>query len=225
MANWDTFLDMKNRVKDGLADHLDIFFSIEEIGIAINEGQWEIYKIIHSQNRGEFFNIVPETITLTSTSNYYSLLNQFAWIDEIRPIDDEQRYRIFLYKSRHDQEFRRLLNDFPNHFFGDADSFYYDVVGDKTLCIVPRVSMDLVVEVFTVQEPVLMSADIDQPTIRAIWRPLVVEYAIRKLKGKEETGEYTSNDKLLAFLLENLSKYCGPRGGTNQLTVEGYLEW
>ena len=42
MANWDTFLDMKNRVKVGLADHLDIFFSIEEVGVAINEGQWEI---------------------------------------------------------------------------------------------------------------------------------------------------------------------------------------
>jgi hypothetical protein len=79
--------------------------------------------------------------------------------------------------------------------------------------------------VFTVQEPVLMSADADVPTIRAIWRPLVVEYAVQKLKGKEETGEYTSNAKLLTFLLENLSKYCGPRGGTNPLSVEGYLEW
>jgi len=225
MANWDTFVDLKNRVKDGLADHLDIFFSSEEIGVAINEGQWEIYKIIHSQNRGEFFNVTPETITLTSSTNYYTLTNAFAWVDEIRPTDENQRYRCFLFKSRHDQEFRRLLNDFPNHYFGDSDSFYYDVVGDQTLCIVPRVVSNLGVQVFTVQEPVLMSADADVPTIRAIWRPLVVEYAVQKLKGKEETGEYTSNAKLLTFLLENLSKYCGPRGGTNPLSVEGYLEW
>jgi len=223
MADYTTFADMKNRVRDGLADHTDTFFTSTEIGVAINEGQWEIYKILHGANVGFFFNLTPETITLLPSTNYYTLVNQLAWIDEIiadqNGVDNQV---MFYYKDRHDQGFRDLLNLSTNQLFVNAGVYYYDVVNDKTLCIVPRPVSQFNVTVYTVQDPPEMSADGDLPSLKVIFRPLVVEYAVRKLKNKEETGEYLSHDKLLAFLLDNTSKYIKPRGGTNQLTVEEY---
>lgn len=223
MANFDTFGDLKNRVRDGLADHRDLFFSEAEIEAALNEGQWEIYKILHTQNQGEFFNATPETITLSNSTNYYALTNDFAAVDEIRPTNDSDRWRRFMFKSRHDQEFRDLLNYPSDILYYDDSLFYFDVVSDKTLIIVPRVMVSLSVQVYTIKQPVEMTLDADTPTLKKIWRPLAIEYAVRKLKNKEETGEYASHEKLLGFLLDNLGKFAGPRAETNSLTVESYL--
>lgn len=223
MGLYDTFLDLQDRTKDDLADHTDTFFSPNEVMAALNTGLWEIYKVLHSENHGYYFNTTPEIITLDTTTNYYVLTDDFAWVDEIRPQDDSDRQRRFLYKSRHDQEFRDLLNLPTDQLYSNSDQFYYDVVSDKTLVIAPRVTTSMVVEVYPVSEPTEMTLDGDIPPIKKIWRHLVVEYAVRKLKNKEETGEYQSNAQLLAWLLENLSKYAGPRGGTNQLVVEDYL--
>lgn len=224
MANFDNFGDLKDRVRDGLADHQDTFYSLDELNAAVNEGQWEIYKILHSENRGYLFNTTPEVITMTSTTNFYTLANEFGWVDEIRPTNDADRFRRFYYRSRHDTEFRDYINQPTDNMLSNNETFLYDVVANKTLIIAPRVAQNMSVEVFTVQDPITMTNNADIPQLKVIWRPLLVEYAVRKLKNKEETGEYLSNEKMLGFLLENLSKFAGPRGGTNPMVVDGYME-
>lgn len=222
MASFATLADLQNRVREGLADSTDTFFSPTEMSAALTEGQWEIYKILHSQNRGYFFNSTPETITLTPSTNYYTLTNDFGWIDEIRPVADANRYIHFYYKSRHDQDFRDMLNFPTDQLYPNQDTFYYDVVGNKTFVIAPKITTTFDVEVFIIQDPAEMVSPGDTPALKPLWVPLQIEYAVRKLKGKEETGEYISHDQLMKFLLENLSKFAGPRGGTNQLTVEEF---
>lgn len=102
------------------------------------------------------------------------------------------------------------------------DEFLFDVMADKTLWIVPAVTASLIVDVFLIKEPADMVAGTGTPPIKKVWRPLVVEYAALKLKGKEETGEYTSHETLMKFMLENLSKYTGPRAETNATAVDAF---
>ena len=222
MGSFSTFGDLQDRVKDGLADHTDTFFSPTEIKAALNEGMWEIYKILHAENRGYFFNTTPDVISLTPSTNYYELDPDFAWVDEMVPVNNPNRSIRFMYKSRHDQQFRDLLNISTDDYNTNEDTYYYDVIADKTLVIVPRVPVSMDVNVYLVEDPAEMEDDGDIPPVKVLWCPLLIEYAVRKLKGKEETGEYLSHDKLLVFLLGNLSKYAGPRGGTNALTVEDF---
>lgn len=222
MASWDTFGDLKELVKDGLADHTDTFFSDKEVGDSVNEGIWEIYKILHATNRGYFFNTTPETITLTPNTFFYTLTNQFGWIDEIRATNQSDRAIRFFYQDRHSDLFREMF-DFTNQAYYPLNgNYYFDVVDEKTMIIAPAPSQNLSVEVFIVQEPTELELNADTVPMKKLWRPLVVQYAIRKLKNKEETGEYLSTEKLLQFLLENLSKYAGPRGGTNPMVVDDY---
>jgi len=222
MGSFDTFGDLQDRVKDGLADHTDTFFSPTEVKAALNEGMWEIYKILHSENRGYFFNTIPETISLTPNTNYYDLTENFGWVDEMMPVNNPDRSIRFYYKSRHDQEFRDLLNASTDDYYTNENDYFFDVIAEKTLVVAPRVSSTMSVYVYIVQDPAEMETDGETPPLKVLWRPLVIEYAVRKLKGKEETGEYLSHDKLLIFLLGNLSKYAGPRAGTNALTVEDF---
>jgi len=222
MADFATFGDLKNRVREGLADNTDTFFTATEIGVAVNEGVWELYKMLHAANIGFFFNLTPEVITITPSANYYTLTNNFAWVDQIMPVDPNNNALSFYYKDRHDEFFRDLLQAGADQFWTSSGTYFFDVVSDKTIVVVPRPSMTFNVNVYLVQDPIEMSADGDIPPLKTIFRPVVVEYAVRKLKNKEETGEYMSNEKLLAFLLESTSKYVKPRSGTNQLTVEAY---
>jgi hypothetical protein len=150
------------------------------------------------------------------------LTNNFAWVDEIQPLDPDTNTVQFYYKDRHDEGFRDLLQAQSNQLYTSSGTYFYDVVGDKTLVIVPKPSVTFDVRCYLVQDPVEMSADGDIPPLKPIFRTLCVQYAVRKLKCKEETGEYMSNEKLFAFLLESTSKYIKPRGGTNQLSVECY---
>lgn len=223
MGDYDTLTDMMDRVRDGLADHTDTFFSPTEIRVSVNEGIWEIYKSLHSQNIGMFFVSTPETITIDSTTTYYDLVNDFAWVDEIRPVDPTLRYIKFYFKSRHDDEFRDLFNYPDSVIVSNAGTYFFDIVSNKTLLIVPKVFNSFDVEIYTVQDPVELANPGDIPTLKVIFRPIAVEYAVRKLKGKEETGEYTSHDQLLQFILNNTAKYTAPRGGTNLLMVEEYM--
>jgi len=230
MADFATFGQLKDRVREGLADFTDTFFSSTEIGVAINEGVWEIYKLLHSSNIGFFFNLTPEVIILRPSTNFYTLDNNFAWVDEIVPSVgtginaqfDASSQNMFYYKDRHDEQFRDMLNTSTNQYFGTNGTYFYDVIVDRTLIVVPRPSQDLQVSVYTVQDPIEMENDGDIPPLKPIFRTLVVQYAVRKLKDKEETGDYMSNEKLLGFLLESTAKYIKPRGGTNQLSVETY---
>lgn len=222
MADFATFGQLKDRVREGLADFTDTFFTSTEIGVAINEGVWEIYKLLHAANIGFFFNLTPETVTLGPTTSYYTLTQNFAWIDEIQPVDPDQNTVQFYYKDRHDQGFRDLLQVSSNQLFTSSGTYFYDVVGDRTLIVVPKPTVIFDVLCYLVQDPIEMSLDGDIPPLKPIFRTLAVQYAVRKLKCKEETGDYMSNEKLLGFLLESTSKYIKPRGGTNQLSVETY---
>jgi len=115
-----------------------------------------------------------------------------------------------------------LLNASTDDYYTNENDYFFDVIAEKTLVVAPRVSSTMSVYVYIVQDPAEMETDGETPPLKVLWRPLVIEYAVRKLKGKEETGEYLSHDKLLIFLLGNLSKYAGPRAGTNALTVEDF---
>lgn len=222
MGLYDTFSSLQDRVREGLADSTDTFFGPNEFKAALNEGCWEIYKILHSQNRGYFFNTTPESITLTTATAYYTLTNDFGWIDNIVPTNENDRYIRFVWRDRHEDEFKDMLNHPVDYSYPNSDTYYFDIVADKTLAIAPRVNTSLAVDVYLVQEPAEMENPGDVPPLKKIWRHLLVEYAVKKLKGKEETGEYLSHDKLLTFLLENLGKYSGPRSGTNLSVVPEY---
>ena len=222
MGAFDTFGMLKDRVREGLADSTDSFFTPTEIGLAINEGMWELYKIVHAANVGFFFNTTPETITLSPTTNFYNLTNDFAWIDEITPHDSDTNDMIFYFRDRHDQVFRDLLTLSVNQLFVASGVYYYDVVGNRSMVVVPRPSQSVQIDVYTVQDPTEMELDAAVPPFKPLFRPLIVEYAVRKLKNKEETGEYMSHEKLLGFLFDNASKYIKPRGGTNALVVDEY---
>lgn len=221
-SSWETFGDLKNLVKDGLADHTDTFFSDKEVGDSVNEGIWEIYKILHASNRGFFFNTTPESITLAPSTYFYTLTNEFGWVDEIRAKNAPDRSIRFFYQDRHSDLFREMFDFNNDTLYPINGNYYYDVVDNKSLLIVPAPTQSIEVEVFLVQDPTELEDDITPVPMKKLWRPLVIQYAIRKLKNKEETGEYLSTEKLLQFLLENLSKYAGPRGGTNPSTVDDY---
>lgn len=227
MGNWTTWGDMKNRVRDGVADYTDTFFSIEEIEAALNDGLKQLYQIVKTHNVGFFFNTTPEVITLTPGVQYYPLTNLFGEVDRIEPVLPENKYKRFIYKNRHKEEFRYLATLGSDVTFGDVDTFYFDVVEEKTLFIVPNVTSSMGVNVWTVQEPANLPIDAngDASTaliVRDLFRPVITQYAIRKLKGKEETGEYTSDETLLSWMFENISKYIEQRVQTNIDHVEEF---
>ena len=76
MADFATFGQLKDRVREGLADFTDTFYTSTEIGLATNEGVWEIYKLLQSAHIGFFladwFTFVKHTILNEST--YYQTI-------------------------------------------------------------------------------------------------------------------------------------------------------
>lgn len=225
MADYDTVNDMLDRLHEGLADSQQQYFSPSEEIAALNEGVMQIYQIVDAENKGFFFGTTPETITLNSADNFYALVNEFGSVEEILPSALQNRYKIFERRSRTTPEFRGLFAQRQDTTYADEDRFLFDVVNDKTLVIVPRVQGTMDVDVYTIREPASMVAGAGTPPLKKAFRPLVVEYAVAKLKGKEETGEYTSHQGLFKFMLENLSKYCSPRAHTNHNSATADTEY
>lgn len=222
MAGWDTFGDMKNRVRDGIADYTDAFNSVEEIGNAVNEGVFMLHQIMRSLKKGNFFNSTPEEVTISSSGNFVTLTNDIAEIDEIIPKNDADKYIIFERRDRHSEEFRGYLHVRSDEVFGDPVYILFDIVRDKTLIYAPRPASDKVVNVYRIDPPTEMTLDGDTPQPRKEYRPIVVEYAVRKLKAKEESGEHLSNEKLMEFLLENMAKAESQKINTNLDTVDDF---
>lgn len=221
MAGWDTFGDLKDRVRDNVADHTDRFYSANEIGYAINEGQWELFKLLHSANVGFFFNSTATPLTINSSSDTWDLGKDFASVDEIIPTNDTDKFRKFTFRSRHAEDFRSMLG-LPTSQLWDPDEFFYDVVSDQKLMIVPRPLSSIPLSIYTIDVPPEMTSDSDTPTIKKIFRSWIVEYASIKLKGKEESGEYISHAKLIEFLSTNILTYTRNRGGTNPGVVSEF---
>lgn len=222
MANYDTVNDLIDRLHEALADSSNEFYSEVEEVAALNDGLYQIYQIVHAHHVGFFFDSTPEQITLTPSTNFYSLTDDFGSIASIIPNSDDKKYILFEKTSKSNHRFKVFARQRSDENWGDVDRYLYDVVADKTLWIVPRVTSNMVVDVYTIQEPADMVAGAGTPPIKKIWRPLVVEYAALKLKGKEETGEYTSNETMMKFMLTNLEQYTQPRSEENPEVVEEF---
>lgn len=221
MGRYDTFSDLKDRVEDGLKDHTDSFQKRAVIGDALNAGQWNLYMLLHGKNIGMFFNPVPTTITIDSSATTWDVGKAFGSIDAIIAVEDADKYRNFKWCSRHAEEFR-MLQSLPVAQLYDPAEFLYDVVGDQSLMIVPRALTAFDINVYTMDEPPEMSADSDVPTLKLLFREWIIEYALQKLKGQEESGEYTSHAQLVQFLTTNINNYTRQRGNTNNGTVSEF---
>jgi hypothetical protein len=218
MSRFATFGDLKDRVEDGLKDHTEGFFSRATIGDAVNEGQWNMYMLLHGINVGLFFDPTPTTLTIDSTSDTWDIGKAIGSVDEIIPVADVDKYRKFIWCSRHADQFREMRSLPANQLY-DASAFMFDVVGNTQVIIVPRPLTAFDINIYTMDEPVEMISDSDSPTLKLIFRQWIIQYAVRKLKGDEESGEYYSHDQLISFLTQNINNYVGRRGGTNNGTV------
>jgi hypothetical protein len=223
MANYDSFQDLRNRVTDGLADTTGKFFSQSEIDAAINDGVYQIFMLVHSHNIGFFFSATPILVNLLPNVNVYDLGTQFAAIDDVIPANTVDNDKEFLFRSRHSRLFRQYLRSVGGNFnFGQATEYFYDIVGDKSVMVAPAPAIGFAANFFIIGEPADNTDPAQAVPLKRMFRPTVVEYAIRKLKSKEETGEYQSHSQLLTFLMSNLSRFIKPRSLENLDTVDEY---
>jgi len=222
VANFDTVNDLLARLEESLADNTRQFFSLDEELAALNEGMYQLYMIVHAENAGFFFNSTPETLTLQPNQNFYTLTNPFAAIDMIRPTNDDDKFKTFYKMSRKDTAFRMLFQMPTTDVSGTPSEFYFDVVDDRTLVVAPTPLSAFDAEVYRIGEPTDMIAGTGTPPVKRFFCPAIVEYAARKLKGKEETGEYASHESLYKFIVENVSKHTQKRADTNVEYVDAY---
>ena len=221
--SWTTVNDLLDRLHEQLADSQQVFFQPAEELAALNEGMMQLFQIIDSQRAGYYFETTPETITLVPGTKFYPLINDFYSVEEILPQADAERFRTFIRKPRHEEQFRdAFAAATSDDNYGDVDTFYFDVVGDSTLIIVPPTNTSFAVDVYTVREPTMMVAGTGTPPVKLGYRPLIVQYAARKLKSKEENSEYKSDEQLYQFMVTNLEKSATPRAETNRGTVEDF---